>query len=60
MVLGMSLRAFTLLHVLISLAGIGSGFVVLLGFLNNKRLAMVIPRYCPIRLSNRFVSALLA
>src|SRR5229473_3297800 len=38
MVLGMSLRAFTLLHVLISLAGIASGFVVLFGFLNNKRL----------------------
>ena len=38
MVLGMSLQTFTLIHVLISLAGIGSGMVVLYGFLRNKRL----------------------
>jgi hypothetical protein len=38
MVLGMSLQAFTLIHVLISLAGIASGIVVLYGFLTNKRL----------------------
>ena len=38
MVLGMSLSTFTLLHVIISLAGIGSGFVVLFGLLNGKRL----------------------
>lgn len=38
MVLGMSLSAFTLLHVLISLAGIGSGFIVVYGLLNGKRL----------------------
>src|SRR5215472_19257561 len=38
MLLGMSLSTFTLLHVIISLAGIGSGFVVLLGLLNGKRL----------------------
>jgi hypothetical protein len=38
MVLGMSLQTFTLIHVLISLAGIGSGIVVLYGFLTNKRL----------------------
>ena len=38
MVLGMSLQAFTLIHVLISLAGIGSGLVVIHGFLANKRL----------------------
>lgn len=37
MVLGMSLQAFTLIHVLISLAGIVSGLVVLYGFLSNKR-----------------------
>jgi hypothetical protein len=37
-VLGMDLRTFTLLHVLISLVGILSGFVVLIGFLNNRRL----------------------
>jgi hypothetical protein len=38
MVLGMSLSTFTLLHVIISLAGIGSGFIVLFGLLNDKRL----------------------
>jgi hypothetical protein len=38
MVLGMSLSAFTLLHVIISLAGIGSGFVVVYGLLNGTRL----------------------
>src|SRR5690348_8724190 len=37
-ILGMSLRAFTLLHVLISLAGIGTGLVVLYGLLTNQRL----------------------
>ena len=38
MVLGMSLGTFTLLHVLISLAGIASGLVVVYGLLTNKRL----------------------
>ena len=38
MVLGMSLSTFTLLHVIISLAGIGSGFIVVYGLLNGKRL----------------------
>ena len=38
MILGMSLRAFTLLHVLISLFGIMSGIVVVFGFLKNKQL----------------------
>jgi len=38
MILGMSLSAFTLLHVIISLAGIGSGFIVVYGLLNGKRL----------------------
>ena len=38
MVLGMPLSTFTLLHVTISLAGIGSGFIVLFGLLNGKRL----------------------
>jgi hypothetical protein len=38
MILGMSTSAFTLLHVLISLVGIGSGLVVMYGFLNSKRL----------------------
>lgn len=38
MVLGLSVSTFTLLHVIISLAGIGSGFIVLFGLLNGKRL----------------------
>jgi len=38
MTLELSLSAFTLLHVIISLAGIGSGFIVVLGLLNSKRL----------------------
>ena len=38
MMFGMSLSTFTLLHVIIGLAGIGSGFIVLFGLLNNKRL----------------------
>jgi hypothetical protein len=38
MVLGMSLETFTLIHVLISLAGIASGLVVMYGFLTNQRL----------------------
>ena len=38
MILGMSTSTFTFLHVLISLAGIGSGLVVLYGFLTGKRL----------------------
>jgi hypothetical protein len=38
MILGMSTATFTLLHVLVSLVGIGSGFVVLYGLLTAKRL----------------------
>jgi hypothetical protein len=38
MILGMSLETFTLLHVLISLVGIGSGFVVVFGMIGGKRL----------------------
>ena len=37
MVLGMSLQTFTLVHVLISLAGIASGLVVMYGFLAKNR-----------------------
>ncbi len=37
MVLGMSLATFTLLHVVISLIGIGSGLAVMYGFLSGKR-----------------------
>ncbi len=38
MILGMSLSTFTLVHVVISLIGIGSGLVVLFGMLSGKRL----------------------
>jgi hypothetical protein len=38
MILGMSLPTFTLLHVVISLVGIGSGVVVLYGLTASKRL----------------------
>jgi len=38
MILGMSLATFTFVHVLISLIGIASGLVVLLGLLSGKRL----------------------
>jgi hypothetical protein len=37
MMLGMSLSTFTFVHVLISLVGIGSGFLVLYGMLLGKR-----------------------
>jgi len=37
-VFGMSLETYTLIHVLISLAGIASGLVVLYGMLTRKRL----------------------
>jgi|ERR1019366_3182803 hypothetical protein len=38
MILGMTTSAFTLVHVLLSLVGIGSGFLVLYGLLLGKRL----------------------
>jgi len=38
MILGMSTATYTFLHVLISLIGIGSGLVVMFGFLTGKRL----------------------
>ena len=38
MVFGMTLSTFTLLHVVISLIGIGSGIIVLAGLLTGKRL----------------------
>ena len=38
MILGMPPSTFTLVHVLISLAGIGTGFIVLYGLLTGKRL----------------------
>ena len=38
MIFGMSLATYTLVHVLISLVGIGSGLVVMYGLMNGKRL----------------------
>jgi len=38
MILGMSLQTFTFVHVLLSLVGIGSGFIVVFGLLSGKRL----------------------
>lgn len=38
MILGMSLRAFTVLHVALSLIGLGSGFLVGLGMVRSKRM----------------------
>jgi hypothetical protein len=38
MILGMTTATFTLFHVLLSLVGIGSGFVVLFGWVARKRL----------------------
>jgi hypothetical protein len=38
MVFGMSLATFTLIHVIISLVGIGSGLIVLFGLFGGKRL----------------------
>ena len=37
-ILGMTTSTFTLVHVLISLVGIGSGFIVVYGLLTGKRL----------------------
>jgi hypothetical protein len=41
MILGMSLAAFTALHVAISLIGIGSGFIVVFGMMASRRLPLV-------------------
>ncbi len=38
MILGMTTSTFTLVHVLLSLAGIGTGFIVVYGLLTGKRL----------------------
>src|SRR5271169_2366742 len=38
MILGMTTSTFTLVHVLISLAGIGAGFIVVYGLLTGERL----------------------
>ena len=38
MILGMTTSTFTFVHVLLSLVGIGSGFIVIFGLLTGKRL----------------------
>jgi len=38
MILGMSTSTFTFIHVLISVVGIGSGFIVLFGLLTGRRM----------------------
>ena len=38
MVLGLSIQAFTIVHVVISLVAIASGFVVLFGMLRSQRM----------------------
>ena len=38
MILGLSLGAFTVFHVILSLVGIGSGFVAVFGLINNRLL----------------------
>ena len=40
MMLGMSLATFTVVHVLISLIAIASGFVVIFGLVGGKRLGL--------------------
>jgi hypothetical protein len=39
MILGMSTQAFTLFHVILSLVGIGSGFIAILSLIGNKLLS---------------------
>jgi hypothetical protein len=39
MILGMSTQAFTIFHVILSLAGIGSGFIAILSLAGNKLLS---------------------
>lgn len=38
MILGLSLRAYTIVHTVISLVGIASGFAVMIGLLTGKRM----------------------
>ena len=45
MILGMSLATFTLLHVIISLVGIGSGLAVIYGFLTGRLLNGLTPLF---------------
>jgi len=54
MILGLSTTTFTFLHVLASLIGIGSGFVVVLGLIAGKRL----PRWTALFLATTIVTSL--
>jgi hypothetical protein len=40
MILGMSIAAFTTLHVVISLIGIATGFIVAFGMIGGRRLPL--------------------
>jgi hypothetical protein len=40
MILGMSLRAFTILHVALSLIGLGSGFLMAIGMVRARRMSL--------------------
>jgi hypothetical protein len=40
MILGLSIHAFTVLHVVISLIGIASGLIVLYGMFNSQRMTV--------------------
>lgn len=54
MILGLSLATFTFLHVVISLIGIASGFVVVLGLVAGKRL----PRWTALFLATTALTSL--
>jgi hypothetical protein len=54
MILGLSLSTFTLLHVLVSLVGIASGLVVILGLIAGKRL----PRWTALFLATTALTSL--
>ena len=54
MILGMSTATFTILHVLISLVGIASGFVVVLGLIAGKHL----PRWTDVFLVSTILTSL--
>jgi len=54
MILGLTLSTFTFLHVLISLIGIGSGLVVVLGLIAGKRL----PRWTALFLASTALTSL--
>jgi hypothetical protein len=41
MILGMSLATFTAFHVALSLIGVGSGFIVVLGMIGSRRLPVL-------------------